>query len=114
MIPAKFRLPLRSIPDFFTKSVQVRSNSFQVFCMKNSLGRVRLGVVVPKHIFPLATSRNHMKRVIKSQALLTTGVVKNTAGMDIVFRVKHGIRTLSHQEFISEIESALHLAHSKI
>ena len=57
------------------------ANSLRMLYRKNDLGLSRIGIIVPKKIIRLATSRNRHKRVVKEQFRLVKECLPN---VDIV------------------------------
>ena len=57
------------------------ASSLRMLCRRNDLGLSRIGIIVPKKIVRLATSRNRYKRVIKEQFRLVKKCLPN---VDIV------------------------------
>ena len=68
------------------------TNALRMLYMKNDLGLSRIGIIIPKKIVRLATSRNRHKRVIREQFRLVKECLPN---VDIVLllnkRVCEGI-----------------------
>ena len=58
------------------------ASPLRMLCRRNDLGLSRIGIIVPKKIVRLATSRNRHKRVIKEQFRLVKKCLPN---VDIVF-----------------------------
>ena len=57
------------------------TNALRMLYMKNDLGLSRIGIIIPKKIVRLATSRNRHKRVIREQFRLVKECLPN---VDIV------------------------------
>ena len=57
------------------------ASPLRMLCRRNDLGLSRMGIIVPKKIVRLATSRNRHKRVIKEQFRLAK---KSLPNVDIV------------------------------
>ena len=61
------------------------ASPIRMLCRRNDLGLSRIGIIVPKKIVRLATSRNRHKRVIKEQFRLIKKCLPN---VDIVLLLK--------------------------
>jgi ribonuclease P protein component len=64
---------------------RVSANPLRMLCRRNDLGLSRIGIIVPKKIVRLATSRNRHKRVIREEFRL---VKKRLPNVDIVLVLK--------------------------
>ena len=66
---------------FNKPSGRFSTNSLRLLYKKNDLGLTRIGIIVPKKVVRLATSRNRYKRLIKEQFRLVKECLPN---VDIV------------------------------
>ena len=60
---------------------RLSASPLRMLCRRNDLGLSRIGIIIPKRIVRLATSRNRHKRVIKEQFRLVKKCLPN---VDIV------------------------------
>jgi hypothetical protein len=67
MFPRNYRLPLRSIPDFFVEAQKFQSGFCTVFFRPAE--HLQLVVVVPKRAVALSSGRNHMRRIFYAALL---------------------------------------------
>lgn len=77
--PFQFRL-------VYKKAHPLTSVFFVLYALKNNLNINRLGISCPKSKIPLATKRNHIKRLIKEVLRIENCLVNQ--GYDIVISVK--------------------------
>jgi len=59
------RLGTTDIAALLSKGQALRRPGFSVFFRVNAFGFPRLGLIVPKRVFPRAVDRNRMKRVLR-------------------------------------------------
>jgi ribonuclease P protein component len=59
------RLGTTDIAALLSKGPALRRPGFSVFSRVNAFGFPRLGLIVPKRVFPRAVDRNRMKRVLR-------------------------------------------------
>lgn len=69
MLPKKYRLPLRQQPTFFLSARKRHSIHFIVFSLSVPKTTSQLTIIAPAKRFPLAVTRNKMKRVVSEACL---------------------------------------------
>ena len=79
---------------FRTPNGRFSTNPLRVLYRKNNLGLSRIGIIVPKKVVGLATSRNRYKRLIREQF---RRVKKTLPNADIVLLLK---RKVSERELM--------------
>ena len=84
---------------FRTPTGRFSANSLRMLYRKNDLGLSRIGIIVPKKIVRLATSRNRHKRLIKEQFRLVKKCLPN---VDIVLLLNKRVCEKELMQVVSE------------
>ncbi|HXX71520.1 MAG TPA: ribonuclease P protein component [Candidatus Acidoferrum sp.] len=92
------RLGTTDIAALLAGGPALRRNGFSVLLRANAFGVPRLGLIVPKRVFPRAVDRNRMKRVLRE---LFRAQQARLGSRDILIRVNSGKFSLA------EVEQAL-------
>jgi ribonuclease P protein component len=78
------RLGTTDIAALLAGGQALRRPGFSVFLRANTFGFARLGLIVPKRVFPRAVDRNRMKRVLRELFRAQQGRLGNR---DILIRL---------------------------
>jgi len=81
------RLGTTDIAALLASGRALRHNGFSVLLRANAFGVPRLGLIVPKRVFPRAVDRNRMKRVLRE---LFRAQQARLGSRDILIRVSSG------------------------
>jgi ribonuclease P protein component len=89
------RLGTTDIAALLSRGQALRRPGFSVFFRANTFGFARLGLIVPKRVFPRAVDRNRMKRVLRELFRTQQGRLGNR---DILIRLNASEVALSEVE----------------
>jgi ribonuclease P protein component len=89
------RLGTTDIAALLSGGQALRRPGFSVFFRANTFGFARLGLIVPKRVFPRAVDRNRMKRVLRELFRTQQGRLGNR---DILIRLSASKVALSEVE----------------
>jgi ribonuclease P protein component len=89
------RLGTTDIAALLAGGQALRRPGFNVFFRANTFGFARLGLIVPKRVFPRAVDRNRMKRVLRELFRTRQGRLGNR---DILIRLTASKVALSEVE----------------
>jgi ribonuclease P protein component len=99
MLPKSHRLPLRSLPDFFTQAQKLHNRFFTLF-YRTTPSLTRATVVIPKKAISAASGRNLVKRQLRET--LRPLVVDQT-GLELVVVVKAAATQVNPTELAAEL-----------
>jgi ribonuclease P protein component len=91
----RLRLGTTDIAALLSGGQALRRPGFSVFFRANTFGFARLGLIVPKRVFPRAVDRNRMKRVLRELFRTQQGRLGNR---DILIRLNASEVALSEVE----------------
>lgn len=101
--PKKQRLTHKKrIAQLFAEGVPAKAFPFRVQFLANDLSHHRILIAVPKRNVPLATNRNHIKRLMREAFRLNQQHLKTKSHIDLLF-----IFTGKEKPTYSEIERKL-------
>lgn len=101
--PKKQRITHKKrIAQLFAEGVPAKAFPFRVQFLLNDLAYHRILIAVPKRNVPLATNRNHIKRLMREAFRLNQQHLKTTSHIDLLF-----IFTGKEKPTYSEIERKL-------
>lgn len=112
MLPAAYRFPLRSHPDFFMTSLRLQTDHLIAYVRQNECGHLRCSIVVPKKTAALSVERSHLKRIL---AVSMSSVFPPTIAVDLVLRVKKRLPFPTDYELITtDLQSLAHQINSRL
>ena len=91
----RLRLGTTDIAALLASGRALRRSGFSVLLRANAFGVPRLGLIVPKRVFPRAVDRNRMKRVLRE---LFRAQQARLGSRDILIRVNSGKFSLAEVE----------------
>lgn len=91
----RLRLGTTDIAALLASGRALRGPGFSVLLRANPLGVPRLGLIVPKRVFPRAVDRNRMKRVLRE---LFRARQSRLGSRDILIRVNSEVLSLAEVE----------------
>jgi ribonuclease P protein component len=107
MLPKKYRLPLRHLPDFFLQAKKIHTPHFVVYQAPQPT-ELQASVVVPAKVYPLATDRNTTKRRVGEAILpLIKELEAKQQPAQVVVYVKKAASQLSLPDIAQELRKTL-------
>lgn len=98
MIPSRFRLDLRALPDFFTQAKKEFHPLFVVWYLPSPTEISQLVVIVPKKNAPTAAERHRLKRAVYAEALPLLTEKPFHSPLQLVFSVNKRATQLSNDD----------------